>query len=124
MILRIAALALLLSATCLRAQEGLRLKASLAGRRPHPTANAATLPRKGHFVIQFLSFPGEEERQELARRGVRILEYVPDNGLMVAVSRETALDGLGVSWAGALDAADKISPLLAGTSDTVFLAIF
>ena len=40
-----------------------------------------------HYLLQFPSYPGPEVRQELARRRIRVLQYVPDNALMVLVGQ-------------------------------------
>ena len=44
---------------------------------------------------------------------MRVLQYVPDAALMVASPVAPNLEGLGVLSAAAIDASDKISPLLA-----------
>jgi hypothetical protein len=41
-----------------------------------------------------------------------VLQYVPDNALLVLMDGTESLDGLGIVWAGPLDPADKISPEL------------
>jgi len=74
--------------------------------------------------VQFPSYPGLEARQELALRRIRVLQYVPDNTLMVLAGRGSNLEGLGVIWAGELEAEDKISPLLAAEASNAFLVIF
>jgi hypothetical protein len=77
-----------------------------------------------HYLLQFSSYPGPQVREPLAERGIRVLQYVPDNTLMVLVSRGLSLEGLGVIWAGELQAEDKISPLLATHPSSAFLVIF
>jgi hypothetical protein len=78
--------------------------------------------RPGHYIVQFASYPGPDVRQELARRQIRVLQYVPDSALLVAGSGMD-LDGLDVTWAGPLEADDKLSPLAAeaGSAYLVFL---
>jgi hypothetical protein len=63
-------------------------------------------------------------RQELERRGIRVLQYVPDSALMVASPVAPDLDGLEVLSAGALEPADKISPLLADQVAGALLVVF
>jgi hypothetical protein len=75
----------------------------------------------GHFIVQFASFPSATTRATLAQRGVRVLGYVPDFGLMVSADREPDLGGLGVAWAGALAPSDKLSPELATGPRNAFL---
>jgi hypothetical protein len=77
-----------------------------------------------HYLLEFSSYPGPEVRQELARRGLRVLQYVPDNTLMVRAGQGSNMAGLGVSWAGELEAEDKISPVLATHASNAFLVIF
>jgi hypothetical protein len=77
-----------------------------------------------HYLLQFSSYPGPEVREPLARRGIRVLQYVPDNTLMVLVGQGLSLEGLGVIWAGELEAEDKISPVLATHASNAFLVIF
>ena len=69
---------------------------------------------RGHYVFQFQELPGPSVHRELARRGARVLEYVPDNALMVALPDGFQGSGLGVVRWFSLAAADKLSPLLSG----------
>jgi hypothetical protein len=78
--------------------------------------------RPGHFVLEFRSYPGREIREELRRRGFRVLGYVPDSGLMV--SGGARWDGLGVTWAGVLSAEDKISAAAAETTSGMYVVRF
>ena len=77
-----------------------------------------------HYLLQFSSYPGPEVREQLAERGIRALQYVPDNALMVLVGRGVNLEGLGAIWVGELEAEDKISPVLATHASNAFLVIF
>jgi len=63
-----------------------------------------------HYMLQFRSYPDAGVRAELARRGVRVLSYVPDSTLMVASETVPELGGLDVSSVGSLAASDKLSP--------------
>jgi len=69
-------------------------------------------------------FPGPEVRKELARRKIRVLNYVPDSALLVSTTGPADLNGLDVTYTGTLDAMDKISPLLSQTSAPAYLVIF
>ena len=116
------AVALVLLVSQALAQPVIRLKAASAGARP-----IRTLPRHGratHFLLQFPTEPGPEMRQELERRGMRVLQYVPDSTLMVACPVTPDLAGLGVLSAGVLEPADKISPLLADQVTGALLVVF
>lgn len=112
-----AAALIFLLATCVYAQE-INLKARPGG-RVVPGRTRGT-----HVILQFSGFPGPAVRDDLARRGLRVLEYVPDNGLMVSASPTADFSGLDVTWAGSLSVSDKISPVLAGQVSGAVLAVF
>jgi hypothetical protein len=87
------------------------------------TAGRPLLGRR-HYLLQFPSYPGPQAREQLARHGVRVLQYVPDNTLMVSGAAGSSLTDLGAIWAGELASEDKISPLLATTASNAFLVMF
>lgn len=70
-------------------------------------------PHRSHQVVQFAHPPGPADVAELRQRGATVLQYVPDNGLLIAAGDNVRLDGMGLLWSGALSAGDKLSPLLA-----------
>jgi hypothetical protein len=125
--IRAALMACLLVGHLTWAQGAIRLKT-----RTIDTAQVASqgrpagrpLLRARHYLLQFPSYPGPQVRERLARRGIRVLQYVPDNTLMVTGAAGSDLADLGVSWAGELAAEDKISPLLTTTASNAFLVIF
>jgi hypothetical protein len=92
------------------AQSMVRLKTRAPGARPVRTA--ARTERVSHYLLEFPAEPSPELRRELERRGMRVLQYVPDAALLVASPVALNLEGLGVLSAGALEPSDKISPLL------------
>jgi len=101
--------------------QPLRMKGRLNAGRPravHPTSAAGT-----HFLLQFHRYPDASVRAELTRRGMRVLEYVPDNGLLVSGSA-IELRGLELASWGPVQAADKLSPLLDGLLGGAFLVEF
>ncbi len=69
-------------------------------------------PHRLHQLVQFAEPPGAAEVAALRERGVAVLQYVPDNGLLVAADAGVSLDGLGLVWSGTLGTDDKLSPLL------------
>ncbi|MBZ5727087.1 MAG: matrixin family metalloprotease [Acidobacteriia bacterium] len=77
-----------------------------------------------HFLVQFASYPGPDLRNQLAQRHIQVLAYVPDDSLMVSGLPPLNLAGLGVSWSGPLDAADKISPALAALPAGAYVVVF
>jgi matrixin/glucodextranase-like protein len=72
--------------------------------------------RATHLLLQFPYAPGARDLAELARRDIRVLRAVPDNGLMVAVPHGVDLTGLGLRWAGWMEGSDKLSPALDETA--------
>jgi hypothetical protein len=90
-------------------------------RTPSTTRAAVHPAGPGHFIVQFSSFPSAATRTALEQRGVRVLGYVPDFGLMVSASGVPDLGGLGVVWAGALAPSDKLSPALETGPRNAFL---
>ena len=109
--------ALFLVAACAWAQ-GIHLKSG-AGRQTVPNRTRTT-----HVILQFPAYPGAALRDTLTRRGIRILQYVPDNALMVSANPSADLSGLDVVWAGSLNVSDKISPALAEQVSGPVLAVF
>ena len=80
----------------------------------------------GHLLVQFDQQPTPETIAELGRRGVRVLQDVPENGLLVTVDRPVRTGDLRIRFASPIDAVDKISPLLkaASTANEYFLVEF
>jgi hypothetical protein len=66
-----------------------------------------------HLLLQFSQPPSIEQVAELKRRGLRVLEDAPENGLLVSAEQRVSLAGLDVRYAAPLEPADKISPLIA-----------
>lgn len=87
--------------------------------RPHMRTYAA----RRHLLLQFRSYPGPALRAELARRGIRVLEYVPEFALMVSVGERLDLSALNVTWSGALEPRQKISPRLADGQYSAYLVV-
>ena len=95
---------------CAWAQPVIHLKAGAAGARASRTPDRRG--RTTHFLLRFPTEPGPEVRRELERRGMRVLQYVPEAGLMVASPTAPDVGGLGALSVAALEPSDKISPLL------------
>lgn len=124
-----ACLALLLAPLCASAQNPIRLKARTIAPRPgvavtHPPSHGPGSSGRIHYILQFAPCPDPTLSRQLERRGVRVLDYVPDCALMVSSGGAVNLEGLNVSWAGALEASDKLSPLLASQPAPAYLVIF
>lgn len=105
------ATSLMLLCQCVWAGGAIRLK-SRAIRQEAGAARVGPPAAGRHWLVQFDRRPDEGTRAELARRGFRVLSFVPDSGLMLEVPDQPDLAGLGVRQAGPLEAADKLSPLL------------
>jgi hypothetical protein len=85
-----------------------------------------------HWILQFKDFPGAHVRDELTRRGVRVLEYVTDSALIVSFRRSPDgqspdgqlpdLKGLNITWTGQLTAADRTAPGL--ETAAAFVVVF
>jgi hypothetical protein len=124
-----ACLALLLIPVCAIAQNLIRLKARTIAPRPGaavtvPATYGLEASRRSHYILQFATCPGPDLLHQLERRGVRVLDYVPDCALMVSSDGTADLEGLDLTWAGALEASDKLSPLVASTPAPAYLVIF
>ena len=92
--LRWVPVAVFLMVSCVWGQPVVHLKAGALGARP-----AKMLPRHGrgtHYLLQFATEPGPQVRRELERRGMRVLQYVPDAALMFASPVTPDLAGLPV----------------------------
>ncbi len=124
-LLRLALFACIMWIPSVHAQESIRLKVRTFTPRArtfasrHPKAGA-----RGHFLIEFRSYPDQTIRDALTQRGIRIIGYVPDNTLMVSGREDADLSGLNVDWTGPLDATDKLSPQLAASLSSAYIAIF
>ena len=107
-------LALLLLVAAAEGQGPIRLKTREIRVLPADRAPRTWRAQAGtrHYLVQFGSFPEAALRQELERRGMRILAYVPEFALMVSSPVDPDLEGLDAVWAGALEPGDKLSPAL------------
>jgi subtilisin family serine protease len=81
-----------------------------------PKSAPSEPPASGLFLIQFSSPPGWEVREQLARIGVDLLHYVPED-TFIARLRGVSLDRLRtaplVQWVGEYHPAYKVHPRLA-----------
>jgi hypothetical protein len=98
------------------AQPVLQLKQGSALALESPGSNPL-LKRKNasrsHLVLQFEQPPEPELLAELGRRGVGVVGYVPDNGLVVSAPDGARLDDLGLARIAAFSPGDKISAMAA-----------
>ena len=115
----ITAVLVMLGVTVAEAAPAIRLKSRLIT----PSTPAAT-ELGHHYVLQFGSEPGPETRAELARRGIRVLNAVPQSALMVSSATPPDLEGLDVTWAGPLASSDKLSRELMRSRHAFYLVMF
>lgn len=85
-----------------------------------PKRRAGTRP---HILVEFRLGLQEKVFSELARRGVTVLEYVPERRLLVSAPDHGALEGLADATAVPISPASKISPLLAPPAGVETLSI-
>jgi len=65
-----------------------------------------------HVIVQFDHPPTANALAALTARGATVLQYVPDNAVLVSMNDTVSLDGLGMRSARRLDPLEKISPLI------------
>jgi hypothetical protein len=111
------------------AQPALYLKSGRfisAGLAAGTVAQAAALPSEGpgHVILQFASPPGAAEIRELTVRGAQVLDYIPENAVLLSANPGFSVDGLNVVWTGRLRASDKLSSKLEYRSELVAVAEF
>lgn len=119
---RIVAITMLatLGTAAVSAQPALQLKArssakntgrSAAAQQAAPKRLSAT---RRHMVIQFANPLTAEDVNGLTQQGATILQYVPDQALLVSIPETFQLAAGNVILAEALTADNKVSPELAG----------
>jgi len=82
-------------------------------------------PRKtllrSHYLIQFAQAISSDQLPTLEQRGIDVLAYVPDNGLLVSAPDGADLTTLGLHWYGRLLPQEKLSPRLASSATTSWI---
>ncbi len=101
------------TAGILCAQTGVNLKtrASRAEERA-AAASKRLLEGRWHMLVVFPQPPGRLEIEALESRGIRVIQFVPDHGVMASVPENVSLEGLSLEWVGRLRPEQKLSPLL------------
>ncbi|MBX5496634.1 MAG: hypothetical protein IRZ15_14970, partial [Bryobacteraceae bacterium] len=82
------------------------------GRSESPAAGLRRLGNRSHLIIQFPSPLSPDRLLELSLRGARVVDFVPENAVLVSVPDDFQVEDLGAVWVGRLRPADKISPQL------------
>src|SRR5204863_8863692 len=60
----------------------------------------------GHMLLQFSDPPTVDTIAELEHRGIRVLQTVPENGLLVAMEGPARLEGMQVHYAASIAPSD------------------
>ena len=98
------------------AQPPLRLKIPPQGPEVYQIPPASG---RIHIIVQFPTFPTGDTLLALTARGANLLQYVPDNGVLVNIPVYADLTTLGLHYAGGLTPQQKISPLIANGDPSV-----
>jgi len=85
---------------------------ALDDKSPKRRAARRAVNGRGHYLVQFAAPMQDADINGLEERGAKVLQYVHQNSLLVSLPEGASLSGAGVSWAGELEPADKISPAL------------
>lgn len=72
-----------------------------------------------HAILQFPEYPTVSILLALTARGAVILQYVPDNAVLVNIDANADLTTLGLHFAGSLSPQQKISPLIVNGDPSV-----
>ena len=73
----------------------------------HPDANRI------HAIARFQRLPSPAQQAKLETFGIRVLQYLPDDGFLVSLSPSISPDQLraaGMDWLGAIYSGDKLPP--------------
>jgi hypothetical protein len=81
-------------------------------KKPKRLAERRAASGRGHYLVQFAATMQDADIRVLEDRGAKVLQYVHQNTLLISLPEGVSLNGAGVSWAGELEPADKISPAL------------
>jgi hypothetical protein len=63
-----------------------------------------------HLLVRFENGLDEEAKLRIAERDVRLVSFVPDDAYLISAPSTGSLDGLGLIYAGMLEAANKMAP--------------
>jgi len=107
---------LLCGPALLSAQPPLRLKIPPQGPEVYQIPPASG---RIHIIVQFLTFPTGDTLLALTARGANLLQYVPENGVLINIPVYADLTTLPLHYAGALTPQQKISPLIANGDPSV-----
>ncbi|MFN3325343.1 MAG: matrixin family metalloprotease [Bryobacteraceae bacterium] len=117
-------------ATSLSAEPFLHLKSRrIDTGHKEQALGAAAAPRRlsaarSHIVVQFRTPPDAAMLRQLEARGAQVLDYVPDNAVLVSTDGSFDASDLDPAWMGALEPEDKLSPAIAAGENVTLVAAF
>ncbi|MGC8761360.1 MAG: matrixin family metalloprotease [Bryobacteraceae bacterium] len=85
-------------------------------------SRAAATGERLHWLVQFAEEPDEALIERLGWLDVRVLQYVPDQALLVSAPAETDWKAAGAAYAALLAAEEKLSPALPPEGDVAAVA--
>lgn len=88
-----------------------------------PSSPPLRMENTRHVIVQFKQSPASSEVLDILARGMRIVEYIPDNAYVVSIPDWLTLDDPAIAWVGELTPEDKLSSLLVLGSGTVYAAV-
>lgn len=110
---RLVALAMAAGGCLLQAQPGVSLKAKVReSARGSVAASRRMSLDRWHMLLVYPGTPGAGDRELLESRSIRVLQYVPERGLMASVPETARLDDIALEWVGRLRPEQKLSPVL------------
>ncbi|MBI3684539.1 MAG: matrixin family metalloprotease [Acidobacteria bacterium] len=97
----------------LLAQPGVDLKTD-SGRAADRASSIQKRRTAGqwHMLLVFPQPPGRGEVEVLEARGIHVVQFVPERGLMASVPETAPLEDLPLEWVGRLRPEQKVSPAL------------
>ena len=72
--------------------------------------SAVDTSERTHLLVRFENGLNDELRAKCEQQGVRIVAFVPDDAYVISTPSVSALEGLGVMYAGMLEAGHKVGP--------------
>ncbi len=110
---RLVALAVTVWCVKVEGQSGAWLKTKVdTGSRAAASASRRMTADRWHMLLIFPAQPAGAEREQLESRGIRVLQFIPERGLMASVPETVPLEDIAIEWIGRLRPEQKLSPLL------------
>lgn len=110
---RLVALTLMAGWGVAQAQPGISLKAKIAQpSRASSGASKRISTDRWHMLLIYPAAPTAEDRQKLEERAIRVLQFIPERGLMASVPETAPLEDIPFEWIGRLRPEQKLSPVL------------